>query len=458
MSRRIAFSVLSICPLLIGAGALAASPEPVDFDRQIRPILSDKCFACHGPDEKKRMANLHFDEKDGGAFSDRGGMRIIVPGSPEQSRLVQRISAGNPAMRMPPPDSGLSLTAEQIALIGRWISEGANWKVHWAYAPPRRPDLPAVSNTGWARTPLDAFVLARLDKEGLRPSPEADKTTLIRRVTFDLTGLPPTLTEIDAFLADHRPGAYDNVVDRLLHSPRYGERMAMHWLDLARYADTHGYHIDSHREMWHWRDWVIDAFNSNQPYDQFTIEQLAGDLLPDATISQRVATGFNRNHMINFEGGAIPEEYQNEYVVDRVEATSATWLGLTMGCARCHDHKYDPIRQKEFYEFYAFFNTIGEKGLDGRRGNAEPILQLPSPEQKSKSESLTKDIAAHEKTLADEVISPLQQKWEPQRLASLPETPRGGVIAWYELDGNLSDISGNYRLSLIHISEPTRPY
>ncbi len=210
--------------------------------------------------------------------------------------------------------------------------------------------------------PIDNFILARLESEGLKPSPEADKATLLRRVTFDLTGLPPTPAEMDAFLHDKSPDAYEKVVDRLLNSPRYGERMAMQWLDLARYADTHGYHIDSHREMWHWRDWVIDAFNRNMPFDEFTIEQLAGDLLPHPTLAQRIATGFNRNHMINFEGGAIPEEYQNEYVVDRVETTSVVWMGMTMGCARCHDHKYDPIKQKDFYRFYAFFNThFGER-------------------------------------------------------------------------------------------------
>jgi len=440
-------------PLLIfslGLGPIGAASPPkpadrVDFDRQIRPLLSDKCFACHGPDEAKRMARLRLDIKDGGAFADRGGYRLIVPGDSAHSRLIQRITAEKPALRMPPVSSGLSLTKEQIELIRKWIDQGAEWTVHWAYVPPKRPAIPQVSNPAWVRNPIDAFILARLDHEGLKPSPEADRATLIRRVTFDLTGLPPTPAEVDAFLADKSPDAYEKVVDRLLRSPRYGERMAMHWLDLARYADTHGYHIDSHREMWRWRDWVIDAFNQNMPYDQFTIEQLAGDLLPNPTLSQRIATGFNRNHMINFEGGAIPEEYQNEYVVDRVETTATTWLGLTMGCARCHDHKYDPISQKEFYRFYAFFNTVNEKGLDGRRGNAEPILQLPSPAQAARLKSLSDDIAAHEKTLAEEVIAPLQARWEPERLASLPETPRDALDAWYELDGNLSDISGHFR-------------
>ncbi len=454
MLSRLTFS-LSFSLTVIFAAAPPKSPDRVDFDRQIRPILSDKCFACHGPDEKKRVAKLHLDDKDGGAFSEHGGVKIIAPGDSAHSRLMQRISAEKPALRMPPPKSGLTLTKDQIDLIRKWIDQGAEWKSHWAYIAPSRPELPEVSNQGWVRNPIDAFVLARLDREGLKPSPEADRTTLIRRVTFDLTGLPPSAADVDAFVADRSPDAYDKVVDRLLHSPQYGERMAMQWLDLARYADTHGYHIDSHREMWHWRDWVIDAFNKNMPYDKFTVEQLAGDLLPNATISQRVATGFNRNHMINFEGGAIPEEYQNEYVVDRVEATATTWLGLTMGCARCHDHKYDPISQKDFYKFYAFFNTIDEKGLDGRRGNAEPILQLPSPEQEQRSKALVEAIAGHDKTLADETVSPLREKWEPGRLSSLPETPRDGLLAWYELDGSLSDITGHYRRGHVLKGNPT---
>ncbi len=425
--------------------APAAPGDRVDFDRQIRPLLSDKCFACHGPDGGKRVAALRLDTKDGGAFSERRGVKIIAPGDPGHSRLYQRISAEKPATRMPPPASGLSLTKEQIALIGKWIEQGAEWRPHWSFIAPRRPETPIVSRPDWVRNPIDAFILARLEREGLKPSPEAAKTTLIRRVSLDLTGLPPTPAEVHSFVADKSSDAYEKLVDRLLHSPRYGERMAMQWLDLARYADTHGYHIDSHREMWHWRDWVIDAFNRNMPYDQFTVEQLAGDLLPQPTVSQRVATGFNRNHMINFEGGAIPEEYQTEYVVDRVEATATTWLGLTVGCARCHDHKYDPISQKEFYQFYAFFNTIDEKGLDGRRGNAEPLLKLPWPGQKERLEFLTTEIAAREKAVAEAVVDPIRLKWEPEYLASLPATPRDGLLAWYELDGNLSDITGNYR-------------
>src|SRR5712692_8152513 len=371
-------------PLLLFALPLAGAPK-IDFDREIRPLFSDKCFACHGPDEKQRQVGLRFDTKEGGA-------RVIVPGDSAKSRLYQRISAANKASRMPPPASGLSLTDTQVDLIRRWIEQGANWETHWSYVPPRRPDLPVVKRKSWPRNSIDHFILAKLDRENLMPSPEADKATLLRRVSYDLTGLPPTLAELDSFEADRSPDAYEKRVDQLLRSPRYGERMAMQWLDLARYADTHGYHIDSHRDMWPWRNWVIDAFNKNMPFDRFTIEQLAGDLLPQATSEQKIATGFNRNHMINFEGGAIPEEYQTEYVVDRVETTSTVWMGMTLGCARCHDHKYDPLRQKEFYRFYAFFNNIPEKGLDGRKGNAEPYLQIPSPEQERALKEVTRQI------------------------------------------------------------------
>ena len=425
-----------VCPL---------AAAPVDFDRDIRPIISDNCFACHGPDEKPRMAKLRLDTKDG-MFADRGGYQVIVPGKAADSRLYQRISATDKAKRMPPPYADRTLNEKQIELIRRWIDDGAKWELHWAYQPPKRPELPAVKNARWVRNPIDNFILARLESEGLKPTPEADKTTLLRRVTFDLTGLPPTPAEVDAFQRDRSPKAYENVVDRLLASPRYGERMAMQWLDLARYADTHGYHIDSHREMWHWRDWVIDAFNRNMPYDEFTVEQLAGDLLPHPTLAQRIATGFNRNHMINFEGGAIPEEYQNEYVVDRVEATSVVWLGMTMGCARCHDHKYDPIKQKDFYRLYAFFDTISEKGLDGRRGNAEPIVQVASAEQGNEIVRVKQAICEHEEALPKEHdLEALQSEWEKTALGLLPDATRDGLMAHYELDGNLGDSSGHYR-------------
>jgi hypothetical protein len=432
----------------------AAAPKPVDFNREIRPILSDNCFHCHGPDEANRKVGLRLDTKDG-AFAKRGDTAVILPGNSKDSRLVQRITHEKKVLRMPPAYSNLSLTPAQIDVMKRWIDEGAKWETHWAFSAPKKVEPPPVRNAAWSRNPIDRFLYARLEKEGLKPSPPADKSTLLRRVTFDLTGLPPTATELDAFLKDSRPDAYDRAVDRLLASPRYGERMAMQWLDLARYADTHGYHIDSHRDMWAWRDWVIGAFNKNLSFDKFTVYQLAGDLLPGATREQIVATGFNRNHMINYEGGAIPEEYQQEYVNDRVDATSTVWLGLTMGCARCHDHKYDPIRQRDYYRFGAFFNTIPEKGLDGYTGNAAPILPLPTPEQDAYLKELKQTIAARSAELEEDFVLTKQREWEKSRFDRSPVSPTNGLRAWYEFDGNLSDVSGNFRQGKIRKGEPT---
>ena len=447
-----------ILPILAAVSLFAQTPKArhVDFDREIRPILSDNCFACHGPDERQRMAGLRFDIKEG-AFLDRGKYKIIEPGNAAQSRLFQRIAATAKALRMPPPGSGHSLTDHQIQLIRDWIDQGAAWETHWAYVKPKRPAIPPVKGPKWVRNPIDNFVLARLESENLKPSPEADKTTLLRRLSFDLTGLPPSIEEIDAFLKDKSPAAYEKQVDRLLQSPHYGERMAMPWLDLARYADTHGYHIDSHRVMWPWRDWVISAFNRNMPYDEFTVEQIAGDMLPGATDAQRIATGFNRNHMINFEGGAIPEEYQLEYVVDRIEATATTWLGMTMGCARCHDHKYDPIKQKDFYSFAAFFNTIPEEGLDGRDGNAKPMLRLPSPGQAAEEKDLKDKIQGLQSRLPDAGLALLQAAWETNRRESLIAPSRDGLLVHYEFDGSLADTSGHYRHARAVKGEATFP-
>ena len=402
--------------VLNGATLSFAAGKPVDFDRDVRPILSDRCFACHGPDDRRRMANLRLDTEE--------GVKRVASGDPAKSRILARIGSTNQASRMPPASTGPALTDAQIATIRQWIEQGAKWERHWAFVPPQRPPLPAVQNEKWVRNPIDRFVLARLEKEGLKPSPEADRATLLRRLSFDLTGLPPTTAEIDAFLADQSPDAYEKRVDRLLALPQYGERMAMQWLDLARYADTHGYHIDSARDMWKWRDWVIDAFNRNMPFDRFGIEQLAGDLLPNATREERLASGFNRNHMVNYEGGAIPEEYQVEYVADRVDTTANVFMGLTLGCARCHDHKYDPISQRDYYRFFAFFNTIAEKGLDGKQGNAAPILELPTAEQASQAAWLQQAIAEHEAAVPDKEVRPLIEEWQKTRLATLPEPPR----------------------------------
>ena len=417
-----------ICSFFAASG-LSATTTAIVFDRQIRPILSDNCFTCHGPDDKHRMAGLHFDTKDG-AFSKQG---VIVAGDSANSKLYQRISNQNKAMRMPPLYSGHKLTPAQIDLIKSWIDQGAKWETHWSFVAPQRLAPPAVSDAKWAKNPIDLFALAKLDKEGLKPSPEADKATLLRRVTFDLTGLPPTPAELKAFLGDSSANAYEKVVDRLLASPHYGERMAMQWMDFARYSDTHGYHIDSARQMWVWRDWVIQAFSKNMPYDQFTIEQIAGDLLPNATQSQKIATGFNRNHMINFEGGALPEEYQNEYMVDRIEATSTTWLGVTLGCARCHDHKYDPLRQKDFYSFGAFFNTISDKGLDGYKGNAVPFLQLPSRAQAKMKAQLVAAI-----TKKDAEVAAAQAAWEKEK-AGVTAANSAPPAARFSFDGALDN-------------------
>ena len=434
----------------------ATKEGTIDFNRQIRPILSDKCFQCHGPDEGQRMARLRLDTREG-AMSRAG---VIVPGDAAASRLIRRVRSTDPAVIMPPPDSGHRLTAAEIDLLTRWVAEGAPWQEHWAFVAPQAIEPPRPTDprgSAWIRQPIDAFVWQGLAAQGLSPSPEASRETLLRRVTLDLTGLPPTPAEIQSFLADRSPDAYEKVVDRLLASPRYGEKMALHWLDLARYADTHGFHIDSHRVMWPWRDWLIRSFNRNQPYDQFTVEQLAGDLLPGATVEQKIASGFNRNHMINFEGGAIPEEYLTEYIVDRVEATSTTWLGLTVGCARCHNHKYDPITQKEFYQLYAFFNRVPEKGLDGRDGNAAPFLALAEPSQEERKQALTAAIAEREARLKESVTEPAQLEWERTRLGQRPELslPTGATVAHFPLDGSLGEASGRDLSGRTILGDPT---
>ncbi len=377
-----------------------SKPPRIDFARQVRPILSENCFRCHGPDHEERKAKLRLDIKEGAFGKLRSGGRAIVPGNSKKSELIARITAAEISERMPPAKINKHLSPQQIDLLRQWIDQGADWHEHWAFVPPTRPELPKVKRTDWARNAIDYFILARLEKERMQPSPEADRTTLIRRLTLDLTGLPPSPAEVAAFLADKSSDAYEKLVDRLLSSPHYGERMALDWLDAARYADTHGYHIDSGRDMSRWREWVIDAFNRNLPFDHFTIDQVAGDLVPKATLAQKVASGFNRNHMINFEGGAIPQEYHAAYIVDRVNTTSTVWLGLTVACAQCHDHKYDPISQKEYYQLYAFFHNVPENGLDGSRGNAAPVLKAPTRLQEKKLAALEKEANQIAKQLA----------------------------------------------------------
>ncbi len=376
--------------------ASAAAPAPLEFNRDIRPILSENCFHCHGQDASKREAKLRLDERES-AGRERDGFTVIVPGNPDESELIQRITSKDSAEVMPPPDSHKSLTPAQVDVLRRWISEGAAYQKHWAFETPRRAELPGVRATTWPRHAIDRFVLARLEREGLAPSGEAKPETWLRRVSFDLTGLPPEPALIDAFVADVKQRgevAYAAAVDRLLASPHYGERQAIEWLDAARYADTHGFNNDSARSMWRWRDWVIDAFNANLPYDRFITEQLAGDLLPKPTLDQRIATGFGRNHVINSEGGIIEEEYRVEYVADRVRTLSTAWLGLTMECARCHDHKFDPVSQKDYYQLFAFFNNVPEHGEDGRVANAVPMIPAPTAAQQTELAGQARDLAA----------------------------------------------------------------
>ena len=351
----------------------------IDFNFHVKPILSQNCYQCHGPDPSTREANLRLDTPEG-AYSARDSFPAITPGNLERSLLFGRITDPDPEAIMPPPSTHKSLSKLDIAIIKAWIDQGAIYKEHWAFIPPVQPALPTAKLQRWPQNEIDYFVLSLLEKNGIKPSARANPYTLIRRLSFDLTGLPPTPEEVDAFVQDDAENRYEKLVDRLLASPNFGERMALHWMDLARYADTNGYSIDGGRHMWLWRDWVIHAFNENLPFDQFVIDQLAGDLLPDPTEAQHIATGFNRNHMITHEGGTIPEENLTNYVADRVKTTGEVFMGLTLACAQCHDHKFDPISQKDYYRFFAFFNTIEDKGLDGDRGiNSKPSIMARTP-------------------------------------------------------------------------------
>ena len=416
-----------------------------DFSRDVLPIFSDNCFTCHGPDVGKRKANLRLDTREG-IFADRGDYKIVVPGKSAESRLYQKISTSDETMRMPPDFSGRTLTAAQIATIKRWIDEGAVWNEHWAYVAPKRPQVPEVKAKSWPRNPIDNFILARLEREGLQPSPEADRATQLRRVSFDLTGLPPTAEEVSAFIADKSPDAYEKQVDRLLASSRYGENMASQWLDLARYGDSHGRGFDELRGMWLWRDWVIRAYNQNLPYDQFTIKQLAGDLLPGATLDDKIASGFNRNHDMKIKEDPsqrrpVEGEERALNVADRVDTTGTTWLGLTVGCARCHDHKYDPIKQKDYYQLAAYFNNIPEFNLGDYNGNTEPVLAVPSLQQQKQSGTLNTRIAAVLAKLPEKEIIKQENQWRAA-LPAIPPAPKDGLMAYYEFEGSLADSSG----------------
>jgi hypothetical protein len=372
--------------------ARGADPEALDFNRDIRPILSENCFYCHGQDGQHREAGLRLDEREAAVLYG-----AIVPGDPDASELISRIDHSDPDLRMPPADSNRKLSEEQRAMLRAWIEAGATYDDHWAFVTPERPRLPEVQRKDWVRQPLDQFVLAKLEAAGLEPSPEADRATLIRRLYIDLLGLPPSPEEIAEFEADEDPLAYERLVDRLLQHPHYGERMTLSWLDAARYADSNGFQQDGDTWQWIWRDWVVRALNRDLPFDQFTIWQLAGDLLPEATTQQKVASAFNRNHLLNGEGGAIPEEQRFVNLFDRVDTTSTTWLGLTVACAQCHDHKYDPITQQEYYQLLDAFNRVPERGtpqyLSPRIRVAPPFLELPTEENRARIASWEEEIA-----------------------------------------------------------------
>ena len=408
-NRRITIQVLIVFLYLVFA--CRAYAQEVSFNRDILPILSDKCFQCHGFDANTREAELRLDTAEGATgelFSGEGF--AVVPGKPDQSALLSRINSDDKYSVMPPPGTGKSLSQNEKDLLRKWIDQGAKYEKHWAFESPTATPLPPVKNADWPRNLIDHFVLAKLESKGMKPSPVAGKRTLIRRVSFDLTGLPPTKQQIDQFLSDDSADAYEKMVDRFLASPSYGEHMTRHWLDLARYADTSGYQYDRERTMWVWRDWVINAYNCNIPFDQFTVEQLAGDLLPKPDAQQILATGFNRNHPITIEGGVIDEEYRTEYVIDRLNTTATVWMGLTVGCARCHDHKFDPISQKEFYQLTAFFNQVAERGLNG----FDPMRQIESPLAEPVHPTLQKQITQLKtqiETLKSDPTSEQIEKW-----------------------------------------------
>jgi hypothetical protein len=410
------FRALTALALLLLA--VACSAAEVSFNRDIRPFLSDTCFRCHGPDSTTREAGLRLDV-EAEAKAPRDGQPAIVAHKPETSEAVARIFSDDADVRMPPPKSGLKLTARQKELFRRWIAEGAKYEPHWSFTRVERPKLP----TGEGH-PIDAFVRAGLHGVGLKPSPPASPEKQLRRVSLDLTGLPPSVTQADAFLADVKAlgidAAYEEAVNRLLRSPRYGEQMAWHWLEAARYADTDGYQNDGPREMWRWRDWVIDAFNRNMPFDQFTIEQLAGDLLPDPTHEQLIATAFNRNNRYNSEEGIPIDEFLLENAVDRVDTTATVWMGLTLGCARCHDHKYDPVSQKEYYQLVDYFNEVAESGRAIKEGNSEPWIKTPIPPQRERLAQLARRIEQAKQALAGAEIGQSQQSWERQASLDKP--------------------------------------
>ena len=398
----------------IFAGAVRAE-DTVQFNRDIRPILTENCYYCHGPDPGTRKEGLRFDRPEG-FFEKRDAGVPVVPGNAKESTLVERVLAEDADDIMPPPKSKKKLTAQQKELVKKWVEQGAKWEPHWSFVAPVRPALPAVKDKTWAKNPIDSFILAKLDAAGLQPAPEAGRRTLARRVSLDLTGLPPTPEEVEKFVSDKAPDAYEKFVDALLASPHYGEHRARYWLDAARYADTHGLHVDNYREMWPYRDWVINAFNKNVPFDKFTVEQLAGDLLPDATLDQKIASGFHRCNITTNEGGTIAEENLAGYARDRVETTGETWLGLTVGCAVCHDHKFDPILTKEFYQLSAFFTNTTQGALDGNVADTNPIVLVPSEKDAPRWSALPNDMTGTKEKMSvrEKEIAPALAAWLKQ--------------------------------------------
>jgi hypothetical protein len=425
--------LLVVMGLLLNIGTTMLAGE-IDYNRDIRPILSENCIGCHGPDAKHRHAELRVDQREVVIKAADSGAIPIVPGKPLESELVKRILSSDADTVMPPPDSHKKLTAKQKQLLQDWVTAGANYAEHWSLIPPVASSLPTVKRKDWSQQPLDQFILARLEQENLQPSPIADKHMLVRRLYLDLLGIPPTVEQVNAFVNDQRADAYEQLVDQLLASPHYGERMALAWLDAARYADTNGFSIDGGRNQWLWRDWVIQSFNSNQPYNQFLIEQLAGDHLPNAQPSQLIATGFQRNNMVTHEGGTIPEENLTNYNVDRVKTLGESILGLTLGCAQCHDHKYDPIKQQDFYQLFAYFNTVSDIGLDGNGGNN------PRPQIKAKTVLQTGDELKELQTkiakIKEHLATPDPQSvatWEKTELEKLQQRGKGLELTPCEL-------------------------
>ncbi len=395
----------------------AAVARPVDFNREVRPVLSKNCFACHGSDEAKRAKGLRLDLRATAIKPLKSGETAIVPGDPDSSALVARIAEEDDTIRMPPRKAGNRLSPAEVDVLTRWVQQGATYTEHWALIPPKAEALPRVADSDWPRNGIDYWILARLEKEGLHPSPEADSYTLLRRVSLDVRGLPPTPGELEQFLSDRAPGAYERAVDRFLDDPAYGERWARMWLDLARYADSAGYGSDPLRTIWRYRDWVISAFNRNLPYDQFTIEQMAGDLLPDPTLDQKMATAFHRNTMTNTEGGTDDEEFRVAAIKDRVDTTMQVWMGLTMGCAKCHSHKYDPLTNDEYYKFYAIFNQTA----DTDQPDESPVIAAPTPEISERVRQIDSKIDELKSRLDQEAVAPAlitaQVMWEARNSA-----------------------------------------